>query len=109
MGSKLVVSSGSRSVAALVAHVKEGAWQGRRQDRPSFRREWLPGRLRLNKGVNELKLSVVPTARQRKFAEADLQGDRMAETQPACFRTRDCPAGGAIEDAAGRAAFKEQH
>ena len=73
VGSKLVVSSASGSVAALVAHVKEGAWQGGPQDRPSFRREWLPGSLRLNKGVNELKLSVIPTARQREFAEADLQ------------------------------------
>jgi len=73
VGSKLVVSSGSGSVAALMAHVKEGAWQGGPQDRRSFRREWLPGRLRLNKGMNELKLSVIPTARQREFAEADLQ------------------------------------
>jgi Alpha-L-fucosidase len=73
VGSKLVVSSGSGSVAALVAHVKEGTWQGGPQDRPSFRRKWLPGSLRLNKGVNELKLSVMPTARQRELAEADLQ------------------------------------
>ena len=73
VASKLVVSNGSDSVAALVVNVKQGAWQGGPQDRPSFRREWLPGSLRLNKGVNELKLSVIPTARQREFAEADLQ------------------------------------
>ncbi len=110
VGSKLVVSSGSDSVEALVVNVKQGAWQGGPQDRPSFRREWLSGSLRLNKGVNELKLSVIPGApagiRGGRFAEA---ADRMAETQPACFRNRDCPAGGAVEDAAGCAASEEQH
>jgi hypothetical protein len=72
-GSKLLVSSGNGSVTALVARVKKGVWQGGPQDRPSFRRAWLPGSLRLNKGVNELKLSVIPTARQREFGEADLR------------------------------------
>ncbi len=73
IGSKLLVSSGNRSVMALVVRVKKGVWQGGPQDRPSFRREWLPGSLRLNKGMNELKLSVIPTALQGKYARADLQ------------------------------------
>ena len=73
LGSEIIVATARASVAARVRAVRKGGWRGGPQDRPSFKREWLRGELRLKKGLNTLTLSVVPTIRQRELAASDLR------------------------------------
>jgi len=70
--SQIVVSSGDSTAKCLVHAVKDGQWVGGPQDRPSFKRDWLQGKLNLHAGTNNISLHVIPNARQVELAELDL-------------------------------------
>ena len=72
VGSQITVSSGKTHATTDVKAVRTGVWEGGPSDRPSFRRDWLPGALRLHAGTNEITLRVLPNARQIKLAKLDL-------------------------------------
>jgi hypothetical protein len=72
LGSQIVVTSGDSIANCLIHAVKTGFWIGGPQDRPSFKRDWLQGELKLREGRNIVNLHVIPNARQAELAALDL-------------------------------------
>ena len=72
LGSQIIVT-GSDSTANCPVHaVKTEIWVGGPQDRPSFKRDWMQGLLKLRAGQNTITLHAIPTARQVELANLDL-------------------------------------
>lgn len=72
LGSRIVVSDGSSQASGSIRDVKRGTWDGGPQDRPSFRRDWLQGSIKIQAGINHISLRVVPTERQVVLGHEDL-------------------------------------
>lgn len=72
IGSQIVVTSGGSTANCMAHAVKTGAWIGGPQDRPSFKRDWCQGLLKLHSGRNFITLHVAPNARQVELANLDL-------------------------------------
>lgn len=71
LGSQIVVTCGDSTTTCEVHAVKAGIWIGGPQDRPSFKRDWLQGELKLHAGRNIIELKVLPNSRQVELAKLD--------------------------------------
>jgi hypothetical protein len=70
--SQIILTSGDSTANCLVDAVKTGIWVGGPPDRPSFKRDWMQGLLKLHAGQNTVTLHTIPTARQVELAKLDL-------------------------------------
>ena len=76
VGSRLEVTAAGQPAAGAVVAARTGVWQGGPPDRPSFRRDWLDGTVKLPAGESQVTLRVLPAPQQQHEARGELSQPR---------------------------------